>query len=214
MVLLLLFLVSLAAAIAAVLLPGWSDLLLLAVPSAVASLILLLRNRHSVTAPTWPGRNRAGRDKVKPKWVVLDGSNVMHWKDGTPQIETVIEVLRHLKAQGFTPGVVFDANAGYLLSGRYRHDGELCKALGLREDRVMVVPKGTPADPFILTAARDMGAVIVTNDRFRDWVEDFPELRINTHLIRGGFRNGRVWLDLPEAGKGAEPRPSRQYRSA
>lgn len=212
MLLLFVFIASLAATIAAVLLPGWSDLLLLAGPCAIASAILLLSGRRRRSAPDWPMRN--GADPKGARWVVLDGSNVMHWKDGTPQIDTVIMVLHHLKAAGYSPGVVFDANAGYLLSGRYRHDGDLGKALGLRQDRVMVVPKGTPADPYILTAARDMGAAIVTNDRFRDWVDDFPELHCKTHLIRGGFRDGTLWLDLPAAATGAETRPARPQRSA
>lgn len=120
----------------------------------------------------------------------------MHWQDGVPRLEAVREVLSCLKAQGYSPGVIFDANAGYLLSGAYMHDSVLAKALGLPRDRVMVVPKGTPADPAILTAARDLGARIVTNDRYRDWIEDYPEISQPGHLIRGAFQDGKVLLDL------------------
>ena len=174
----LLFLAALGTAFVAVLIPDWSDLLLLSAPAAIASLFLLLRG--------WVARRRSAPTPAR-NWVVVDGSNVMHWQDGTPQIETVQEVLRALTAKGFTPGVVFDANAGYLLSGRYRHDGYLGKVLGLPKDRVMVVPRGRPADPFILTAARDMGGRVVTNDKFRDWADDFPEISDRAHLIKGGL---------------------------
>ncbi|MCU0912684.1 MAG: hypothetical protein MUE98_15560, partial [Rhodobacteraceae bacterium] len=41
-----------------------------------------------------------------------------------------------------------------------------------------------------------LGAQIVTNDRFRDWVERFPEVRQPGHLVRGNYRDGALWLDL------------------
>jgi hypothetical protein len=178
----LLLLASVAGIAAGVLLPGWSDLLLLAVPCALASLYLLFR--------------AIIRQEFPPKWVVIDGSNVLHWKDGTPQIEAVREVVARLTELGFKPGVVFDANAGYKISGRYRHDRAMGRLLGLPEDRIMVVPKGTPADPRILTAARALRARIVTNDRYRDWTQDHPEVSEPGHLIRGGYRDGVLWLDV------------------
>lgn len=139
---------------------------------------------------------RAGR--VKPRWVVVDGSNVMYWKENTPRIDTVREVVDRLSASGFTPGVMFDANAGYLLTGKYEHDGTFERLLGLPRDHVMVVNRGNPADISILAAARDLGARIVTNDRFRDWAEVHPEVHRPGYLIRGEYRNGRLWLDLGE----------------
>lgn len=62
----------------------------------------------------------------------------------------------------------------------------------------MVVNKGEPADPMILKMARDMGAIVITNDRFRDWAIDFPEVRTRGHLVRGGYRDGTLRLDLPD----------------
>ncbi len=185
--LILLVIVSLIGVVASLALPEWSDLLLIAGPCALAGICLLLFK--------WGRRARNAR-KAKREWVVLDGSNVMHWKDGTPQIETVREVLSYLSKRGYTLGVVFDANAGYLISGTYLHDSSFGKMLGLPEERVMVVPKGTPADPYILDVARDLGARVVSNDRFRDWSDDHPELREPGFLVRGGFRSGHLWLEL------------------
>jgi hypothetical protein len=84
--------------------------------------------------------------------------------------------------------------------GRYRHHGDFARLLGLPETHVMVVPKGTPADPMILQAARDLGARIVTNDRFRDWVDDFPEIATPGHLISGGYRADGVYFHPSLAG--------------
>jgi len=184
---LILVLGALGAVVATLTLPGLSDLLVLSGACALASLIIL--------AQAW--RRRAiGGPKRPPRYIVIDGSNVMHWKDETPQIDTLRAVVRHLTDLGYSPGVVFDANAGYKITGRYQHDGALGRLLGLPEDRVMVVAKGTQADPTVLTAARDLGARVVSNDRFRDWAETFPEVLDPGHVVRGGYRGGKLWLDL------------------
>jgi hypothetical protein len=38
-------------------------------------------------------------------------------------------------------------------------------------------PAGTDADYFILSFARELDAVVVSNDRFKDRIEAFPEAR-------------------------------------
>ncbi|AHM05889.1 hypothetical protein roselon_03647 [Roseibacterium elongatum DSM 19469] len=189
-----LLVLSLAGLAAALVLPGLSDLVLITGPSALASLFLLLRG--------WGVRRRPG-GAGKAGYIVIDGSNVMHWADGTPRLDPVQEVVRHLERRGFTPGVVFDANAGYLLSGRYQHDHAFEKLLGLPRDRVMVVDKGTPADPTILRAASDMTARVVSNDRYRDWAAEFPQIRQPGFLVRGGYSGGQLWLDLDPPDGGA-----------
>lgn len=190
-----LFLVSLAAGFAALTLPEMPDLVLLAGTCAVASLYLLLR--------AYLRGDRRARPSGQ-NTVIIDGSNVMHWKDGTPQMTTLLDVVEHLLGLGITSGVVFDANAGHILTGRYQHHSDMARLLGLPEHRVMVVNKGEPADPTILAAARDIGARIVTNDRYRDWADTHPELNAPGYLIRGGYRAGKLWLDLDQ--KEAQPK--------
>jgi hypothetical protein len=206
---LILLVFSLVAVGFAVTLPGLSDLLLVAVPCALGALILLVwsRFRHEKSEPVWPkagalpGPARPRRKAAEPRWIVVDGSNVMHWGDGPPGLGPLHEVLAYLAQRGFAAGVVFDANAGYLIGDRYLHHAAFGHLLGLPEDRVMVVPKGSPADATVLLAARDLRARIVTNDRYRDWAEQYPEVRTAGHLIRGGYREGALWLalDPPEA---------------
>jgi hypothetical protein len=99
--------------------------------------------------------------------------------------------------------VVFDANVGWKLVGRYLAEYELSDILGLPQDQVLVVPKGSPADPWLLTTARDFGARIVTNDRFRDWAEDHPEVATPGFLVRGGVSGDKVWLEgMPDPAAG------------
>ena len=167
---------------------GLSDLMLLALITALASLILLLvalwnRWRRAPAAPRMPQR-----------WLLVDGSNVMHWKDKQPRIETLREVVQALLAHDYAVGVVFDASAGHKIAGRYQDDGVLARQLGLPVERVFVVPKGKPADPYLLITARKMQARIITNDRFRDWVADYPEVEKPGLLIWGGYRAEKLWL--------------------
>ena len=163
-----------------------------------------------------PGRRRSSRERpdrrarpsglgrhAKPRnWIVVDGSNVMHWQDNTPQLAPLVRVIAELKARGFSPGVVFDANAGWKLYGKYLNEYDLGSMLGLPVDQILVVPKGTQADPYILETARNFKARIVTNDRYRDWAEAHPEVTEPGFLIRGGMRDGKVWLTGVEAVQG------------
>lgn len=157
--------------------------LMTALLAGVAVLLLLVLWRSG-----WrPKRQPAAR-------ILVDGSNVMHWQDKTPRIEPVRRVVADLKQQGYAPGVVFDANAGWKLAGRYLHDAALARLLDLPEAQVLVVPKGTQADPYILETARDLNARIVTNDRYRDWADRYPAVSTPGFLIRGSMRDGKVLL--------------------
>lgn len=141
-------------------------------------------------------RARKGRSSRKPQVVLVDGSNVMYWRDNTPDITPVRDVVATLAGQGFTPKVVFDANAGYKLEGRYRNHYKLARRIGLPHEQVTVVPRGESADPIILRRARDCGGRVVSQDRFRDWAEEFPELARPDFRVSGGFDSNGLWLDL------------------
>lgn len=162
----------------------------LALSGLLLLLVLLFR--------LWRGL-RSGPRPLPEDWVLIDGSNVMHWLDNTPRLETVRTVADLVRARGYVPGVVFDANAGWKLAGRYLHDGDFARLLGLEERQVLVVAKGTPADPFLLATAREFGARIVSNDRFRDWAAEHPEVLQPGFLIRGRMKGQEACLDdLPE----------------
>lgn len=195
-----LFPLSLAALVVALLVPGYGDLVLLAGPIAVASLLLLWRGRRKSTSalrPPEPSRQPRGpwfRERAKRDFVVIDGSNVLFWNNGTADLSTVASVAREMRGRGLTPGVIFDANVGYRIGNRYQDDRELARRIGLPEDRVLVVPKGTPADKYILQAARGLKAKVVSNDRYRDWAEEFPEVREPGFLMHGGVKDDAVWV--------------------
>lgn len=173
---------------------------LLLVGMALAAIILgfLLRSRS--------GSRSVPAGALQPV-ILVDGSNVMHWQDNTPQLAPLMHVIERVSALGYLPGVVFDANAGWKLFGRYMDDADLARILSLPRDQVFVVPKGTQADPYLLATAREQGARIVTNDRFLDWAETHPEVAAPGTLIRGGMRDGALWLHGIGAGKDASAGP-------
>lgn len=139
----------------------------------------------------------AARRRRKPvHHVLIDGSNVMHWGGNGADISIVRSVAHALVAQGYRVGVIFDANAGYKIRDSYMNESHFAQALNLDHNEIMVSPKGRPADGFLLQAARDMDAPIVTNDRFRDWQEDFPECAAPGRLIHGIWRDGAPQLRM------------------
>lgn len=180
---------------------GLRDLVLVAGPMLIAAIYLIFRGHFlAPDAPEMeevapPARKPGGTKAPAPVMVVLDGSNVMHWQEGAPSLEPVKSVIAALTGRGVVPGVIFDASAGYRIGPRYLDDRDFARLLSLPEDRVLTVPKGTPADAYILAAARRLKARVVTNDRYRDWAGQFPEVAEPGFLIRGGMRGGSVWLE-------------------
>lgn len=129
------------------------------------------------------------------KVVVVDGSNIMHWHGGEAEVQTIKAVMAHLESQGYQAGLIFDANVGYKLFGKFQGNRAMARKLGVSADQVVVVDKGQPADQLILNVARNLDAKIVSNDRFRDWIDDYPEVLEPGRLIRGSMTNGVVFME-------------------
>lgn len=192
------FLIAVAVSAFAVSVPAYSDLILVSIPVAVAAAWIIYRSAQGKRVETGRSQQTRTRRRAKEKaaapHIVIDGSNVMHWNDGKPDIRKVRAAIEEARRAGFTPGVIFDANVGYLISNRYMDDAVIAEMLSLKKERVLVVPKGVVADEVILSSARDMQAPIISNDRYRDWEASFPEVRDHGKLVRGGYKGDKLWL--------------------
>lgn len=151
----------------------------LAIPLGVAALGLIL-------GLSWR--------RKPPARVIIDGSNVLYWAGEQPDLNSVRAVVDQAAAMGLQPVVWFDANAGYLVADRYLNPAAFAQLLRLPLRQVFVAPKGTPADPLILDSATLLGAPVITNDRYRDWQEQYPIARQPDRLIRGLVSNGTARL--------------------
>jgi len=138
------------------------------------------------------------RGRQAARLAIIDGSNLLYWKGEALSLEPVIDAIEALEAAGYRPCVVFDANAGYLVAGRYLNGPSFAKRLGLRSAQSHVVHKGEPADPHILKLARDSGGIVISRDRFRDWEQEFAQETAAGRVVRGGYRGDKIWLDLPK----------------
>jgi hypothetical protein len=104
--------------------------------------------------------------------VLVDGSNVAYAVEGErPRVANIIAIRDKLRAEGFDPIIVADAALRHSIDDPERYE-QLIDAGQVRQ-----APAGTDADYFILSFARELSASIVSNDRFRDRIKQFPEAR-------------------------------------
>jgi hypothetical protein len=117
--------------------------------------------------------------------VIIDGSNVAHSSEGDKAQLANIRVIRDkLVEEGYEPIIVTDAAL------RHQIDDESAFEAMVESGEIRQAPAGTDADYFILSFARELGAGVVSNDRFKDRVKAFPEIR--DRVIRYMIINGEV----------------------
>ena len=120
--------------------------------------------------------------------VLVDGSNVAHSSEGEqPVLANIVAVCDKLREEGYDPVVVVDAALRHQIDDRSRYE-QLVETGTIKQ-----APAGTDADYFILSFARELGASIVSNDRFKDRIDRYPEVR--ERIIRYMIVAGEVVLE-------------------
>jgi hypothetical protein len=105
---------------------------------------------------------------------IVDGSNVAHnGEGGEARLLNIRLVCQKLQEQGYEPIVVVDAALRHQIDERDTYETMV------DDGRIRQAPAGTDADYFILSFARELDASVVSNDRFKDRLEAFPEAREN-----------------------------------
>jgi len=111
-------------------------------------------------------------EKSGPRIALIDASNVAHSSEGdSARLANIIAVRDKLVEEGFEPIIVADAALRHQIDDRAAYERLV------DDGTVRQAPAGTDADYFILSFARELDASIVSNDRFRDRVQQFPEAR-------------------------------------
>ena len=102
--------------------------------------------------------------------VLVDGSNVAHSTEGEQaQLANILAVREKLSEEGLEPVVVVDAALRHQIDDRAGYEQLVDQGV------VRQAPAGTDADYFILSFARELDARILSNDRFRDRIKEFPD---------------------------------------
>ena len=124
-------------------------------------------------------------DEPQSTTAIIDGSNVAHSTEGdTAKLENILLVRDKLDEEGYTPVIVVDAALRHQIDNTQEFE-KMVEAGDIKQ-----APAGTDADFFILSFARELDAFVVSNDRFRDRREAFPETR--ERMIRFMIVNGEV----------------------
>jgi hypothetical protein len=119
-----------------------------------------------------PDQPNAEPNGSEPSIALVDASNVAHSSEGEKaRLENIALVCRKLIDEGMEPIVVADAALRHQIDDSAGYE-EL-----VENGKIRQAPAGTDADYFILAFARELDASIVSNDRFRDRQEAFPEAR-------------------------------------
>jgi Zc3h12a-like Ribonuclease NYN domain len=119
--------------------------------------------------------------------VIVDASNVAHFTESTVRLANVRLVRDRLTEDGLTPILVADAALRHQIDDADAYEG-LVKAGEIKQ-----APAGTDADYFILSFARELDASVLSNDRFKDRIAHFPEVK--DRIIRYMIVAGEVVLE-------------------
>lgn len=149
------------------------------------------RKVHSLLANDRQGFMAAMR--LDEKTAVFDGSNVYHFGNDHGLDAQPLGMLAHrLRDEGYRIVCFFDANIYHRLHehGAFpkgtRHSVVLLHDIfGLAPKETYVVPSGVQADLYILNTLKHLPiSFAVTNDRFRDYAKQFPD------VMKGQWRKG------------------------
>jgi len=120
--------------------------------------------------------------------VIVDASNVAHSTEKeAPRLANVRLVRDYLTQEGLTPILVADAALRHQID-----DADGYETL-VKAGEIQQAPAGTDADYFILSFARELNASVLSNDRFKDRIAKFPEVR--SRIIRYMIVAGEVVLE-------------------
>ena len=120
--------------------------------------------------------------------VIVDASNVAHATEKhTARLANVKLIRDHLTEDGMTPILVADAALRHQID-----DGDGYETL-VTAGEIQQAPAGTDADYFILAFARELDASVLSNDRFKDRIAHFPDVR--DRIIRYMIVAGEVVLE-------------------
>ncbi len=129
---------------------------------------------------------------------LLDGSNIIHWNkyNKNVSLECVLALTRELEKQGKPFHVYFDATTKHVLKKECPDELPTYEQL-LKDcpEHYHQVPAGTSADDFLLFLAnKKQDSLIITNDQFKDHIDQYPWIMDHGRLLHGMVLNNLIYL--------------------
>jgi hypothetical protein len=122
---------------------------------------------------------------VPKKIAVVDGANVAYIeksKAGAAKVSNILAVRSALVDKGYETLIIVDASLVYEIDDRPQLEA-------LIDDQVIrQVPAETDADFFILVTAKELEAIVISNDEYEPYQQDYPwikERRVPAMIIDG-----------------------------
>jgi hypothetical protein len=134
---------------------------------------------------------------------IIDGSNVAYYGGTNPTLRNVALVARRFSELGLSWVVIVDASLKYKLpqaelpsefvmtligENAILTERETLERAIRKRERVHEAPAKRAADEFILEYARKWNAVVISNDKFEEYVKRFPDVlerRVTFMILEG-----------------------------
>ncbi|MFX1559194.1 MAG: hypothetical protein ACFFBL_01275 [Promethearchaeota archaeon] len=114
--------------------------------------------------------SKAGKSPHQNRIIVVDGNNVAYSLSphGRPKAQNLALAYRSLISAGYEPVFVISAALVHNIDNLGVLDAFKLSA------KVDEAPRGVNDDTRIIQLAKKLGADIVSNDRFLDWIDQYP----------------------------------------
>ena len=122
--------------------------------------------------------------------VIIDAANVAHYGNGDkPKLENIIAAIKALEAGKNEFLILADASLRHSINQKEQY-------IKLVDDGIIEeVPVGTVADHFILETAEQENAKILSNDKYRDFADEFQDIkqkRMSFSIVNGKLVFGKA----------------------
>lgn len=108
------------------------------------------------------------------KIAIVDGASVAYEeksKQGSPKVGNIVAVNQTLKLKGYDPIIIVDASLKHEVD-----DPDQLEVL-IGNGTIKQAPAGTDADYFLIRMAEEHEALIVTNDRYQNYEDQYPWIK-------------------------------------
>ncbi len=127
------------------------------------------------------------------KYVIVDGANVAYEETsakGDPRVSNIVGMRQALMDRGYSPTIIVDATL------RHEIDDPAQLENLMDNGTIRQAPAGTDADYFILKTAERQNALIVSNDSFKPYRDQYPW--VNDRKVPFMIINGQIELHVPD----------------